>query len=75
MNQLRNQHTFLELNGFLLVLGCIDGTHVPSFAPLRNEDLYVNRKNFQSINVQAMCDRDFKLFTLSPNCLVALRCI
>ena len=48
----------VELNGFLLVLGCIDGTHAPILAPPCNENLFVNRKNFHSINVQAICDSD-----------------
>ena len=51
IEQIRIQQKFLDLNGFPLVLGCIDCTHVPIWAPPCNEDLFVNRKNFHSINV------------------------
>ena len=64
IEQLRIQQKFLDLNGFLLVLGCIDGTHVPILAPPCNEDLFVNRKNFHSINVQVICDSDLKFIDI-----------
>ena len=38
------------------VIRCIDGTHSPVTAPPIDEYAYVNRKNFHSINVQAVCD-------------------
>ncbi|CAH3044736.1 unnamed protein product, partial [Porites lobata] len=34
------------------VVGCIDGTHVRIQAPNKNENDYVNRKGFHSINAQ-----------------------
>nr|XP_022345040.1 uncharacterized protein LOC111137719 [Crassostrea virginica] len=40
------------------VIGCIDGTHVRILAPSEDENAYVNRKGFHSINVQAICDHD-----------------
>ena len=46
------QHKF----GFPKVLGCIDGSHIPIVAPSINEPLYVDRKGYHSINVQAICD-------------------
>ena len=39
---------------FLNVIGCTDGTHVRILAPSEDENAYVNRKGFHSINVQAM---------------------
>ncbi|KAI6658940.1 Nuclease HARBI1 [Oopsacas minuta] len=45
---------------FPKVLGCIDGTHIPIVAPSTNEAIYVNRKSFHSINVQAIYDDIFK---------------
>ena len=60
VNQLQIQAKFFELYGFPKVLGCIDGTHVPILAPPSDEDLFVNRKNFHSINIQANCDSDLK---------------
>ena len=59
-----NTAKFLNLNGFPLVLGCIDGTHVPILAPPCKVDLFVNRKNFHSINVQAICDSDLKFIDI-----------
>ena len=34
---------FLKKYKFPLVLGCIDGSHVPILVPSTNEDIYVNR--------------------------------
>ena len=62
INQLRNQRKFLELNGFPLVLECIDGTHLPILAPPGNEDLYVNRKKLSFY--QAICDCDLKFIDI-----------
>lgn len=42
------------------VSGCIDTTHVRIVAPSTDENAYVNRKGFHSINVQAVCDHDGK---------------
>ena len=43
---------FYLMAGFPGVLGCIDGTHVKIIAPTDLEGMYVNRKNYHSINVQ-----------------------
>ena len=45
---------FAEIKGFPGVIGAIDGTHIAIKAP-RNEHVYVNRKNFHSLNVQVIC--------------------
>lgn len=45
---------------FTNVIGCIDGTCVRILAPSTDENAYVNRKGFHSINVQAVCDHDGK---------------
>lgn len=42
------------------IIGCIDCTHVAIFPPhiqdpLHPEHLYVNRKQYHSINVQLVC--------------------
>ena len=41
--------------GFPGIVGCVDRTHVRLQAPTQNENNYVNRKGFHSINVQAVC--------------------
>ncbi|GFN84833.1 low quality protein: putative nuclease harbi1 [Plakobranchus ocellatus] len=53
----RSKIEFQEMAGFPNVFGCIDGTHIKIVAPPGNdEDMYVNRKNVHSINVQIVCD-------------------
>ena len=54
----QTKHKFYDIAGFPGVLGCVDGTHIPIIAPTIDEYAYVNRKNFHSINVQAVCDAD-----------------
>ena len=58
--QKRNQLRFREKYGFPNVLGCVDGLHIPIVAPSTNEPLHANRKSDHSINVQAICDADFR---------------
>ena len=48
------QQWFQEKFGFPKVLGCIDGSDIPIIAPSTYEPLYVNRKGYHSINVQAI---------------------
>ncbi|KAI2650859.1 hypothetical protein H4Q32_028182 [Labeo rohita] len=47
---------FYRIAGFPSVVGCIDGSHIPTIAPTENEADYVNRKSIHSINVQIICD-------------------
>ena len=54
------QESFLQHGGFPLAFGCIDGSHVAITAPASNEEVYVNRKLFHSINIQAICDHEFR---------------
>ena len=62
--QKRNQLRFREKYGFPKVLGCVDGSHIPIVAPTTNGSLYVNRKGYHSINVQAICDADFRFIDI-----------
>ncbi|XP_045106180.1 putative nuclease HARBI1 isoform X2 [Portunus trituberculatus] len=41
------------------VIGIIDGTHIPIAAPPVDEELYINRKNFHSLNIQVVCNADY----------------
>ncbi|XP_045111044.1 putative nuclease HARBI1 [Portunus trituberculatus] len=43
------------------VVGVIDGTRIRITAPHEYEEVYVNRKNFHSINVQVLFDSRYKL--------------
>ena len=49
---------FYDKGGFPGVIGCVDGTHVKIQGPNENENDYVNRKGFHSINVQAICSHN-----------------
>nr|XP_011302196.1 PREDICTED: putative nuclease HARBI1 [Fopius arisanus] len=49
---------------------CIDCTHVAIVRPPRNhpihlEHVYINRKGYHSLNVQLICDADFKILNLN----------
>lgn len=33
-----------------LCLGCVDGTHIPILSPKENENMYLNRKRYHSLN-------------------------
>ena len=49
--------SFYKVAGFPGVFAAVDGSHIPIIAPPGPEEpLFVNRKNFHSINIQAMCD-------------------
>ncbi|XP_028395313.1 putative nuclease HARBI1 [Dendronephthya gigantea] len=52
---------FYDMANFPGVIGCIDCTHIRIQAPHLNENYYVNRKRYHSINVQAICDDRGKL--------------
>jgi hypothetical protein len=45
---------FFEKFNFPGVIGCIDGSFVAIVAPPRN--VFINRKNFHSLNVLLVCD-------------------
>ena len=39
-----------------MVVGAIDGSHISMIAPSIDHNAYVNRKQYHSINMQAICD-------------------
>ena len=49
---------FYQRGRFPCVIGCVDGTHIRIQAPNKNENSYVNRKGFHSINVQGICNHE-----------------
>ena len=53
-----NKNNFFLQAGFPCVIGCIDCTHIRIQAPYNNENYYVNRKRYHSINVQGICDHE-----------------
>lgn len=40
------------------VVGAIDGTYIPIKAPQENPEVYINRKCFHAITMQAICDHN-----------------
>ena len=56
-----NQEKFFRRSRLPNIVGFIDGTQVQIIAPSENEDIYVNRHNYHSINVQVICDYDYKI--------------
>ncbi|XP_050066119.1 putative nuclease HARBI1 [Aphis gossypii] len=68
------RHEFYRKTGFPGVIGCLDCTHVAVVPPSKNlnlnenrypEYMYVNRKNYHSINVQLICDVNLKIFNVN----------
>lgn len=49
---------FSRKNGFPNIVGAIDGTHIKIRAPKDKPQSYVNRKNFHSLQLQAVCRHD-----------------
>ena len=47
---------FQAISGLPKVICAVDGSHIPMIAPSVDECAYVNRKQFHSINMQAICD-------------------
>lgn len=68
-----NFHQIARLSG---VIGAIDGTYVPIKAPQENPEVYINRKCFYGITLQAICTPDLKFidcFTGYPSSVTEVR--
>ncbi|XP_062607876.1 putative nuclease HARBI1 [Saccostrea cucullata] len=57
----RNQERFFQIAGFPGIVGTIDVTHVQIIAPRQNENDFVNRHHYHSLNVQVVFDSQYKL--------------
>jgi len=55
-SQRKTMADFYKIAAFPNVLGCVDGTQIPILSPAINENIYVCRKGFHSLNVQAICN-------------------
>ena len=58
METAKNISDFQQIAGMPKVFGAVVGSHIPMIAPAYDEYVYVNRKQFHSINMQAICDAD-----------------
>ena len=56
-----NKLKFYKMGGFPSYILCVDGFHVRIGTPHTDENAFVNRKGYHSINVQAMMDPDYKI--------------
>ncbi|KAJ3623608.1 hypothetical protein Zmor_004405 [Zophobas morio] len=68
LNNIRNE--FYQRYQFPGVIGCVDCTHVAIVPPKSNdavypEHIYVNRKNYHSINVQLVCDANLRILNVN----------
>ena len=52
----RTVNDFQQISGVPMVLGAIDVSHIPIIAPSIDEYAYINRKQYHSMNMQAICD-------------------
>ena len=60
-----SMNNFYKIARFPKVIGCIDGTNIRIASPaLQDSESYINRKNFHSINVQAVCDHQMKFINV-----------
>lgn len=50
---------FKRRQGFMNVIGAIDGSHIPICAPAKQQAAYCNRKGYHSVVLQAVCDADY----------------
>ena len=60
----RTKGNFFDIGGFPSTIAIIDSFYVPIIAPSHDEDNYVNRKGWHSINVQGMTDADNKFINV-----------
>lgn len=63
----RTVQDFRRIANFPRVIGAIDGTHIRIKAPHENEEVFVNRKQFHSLNVQVVCDSSNKIISYTAN--------
>ncbi|KAI5636949.1 DDE superfamily endonuclease domain-containing protein [Phthorimaea operculella] len=49
------------------VVGAIDGTHIAILRPEHNEERYINRKGYHSLNVLLICDADLNILCVDAS--------
>lgn len=58
------KHEYAEISRIPGIIGSIGGTHIRIQRPILHEKAYVNRKNYHSINMQAICDARHKYLSI-----------
>lgn len=54
----------MDIMDFRVVVGVIDGIHTHFIAPSENEDSFVNRKRFHSLNTQIAFSADNEILDI-----------
>ena len=62
---MKGMQDFSRIANFPRVIGVIDGTHIPIKAPSLDEQVYINRKQFHSMNMQIVCDANQRIISHS----------
>ncbi|KAK0137929.1 putative nuclease HARBI1 [Merluccius polli] len=57
----RIKANFMAIAGIPGVVSAIDGTHIKTIAPSKDEDVFINRKKVHSINTQIAVDATFNI--------------
>lgn len=55
----KTMQEFAQICQFPRVIGAVDGTHIPIKAPVESENIYINRKNYHSLNCQVICNAQY----------------
>nr|XP_022899862.1 putative nuclease HARBI1 [Onthophagus taurus] len=55
---------YFRQNGFPMVIGAMDGSHIKIDKPSEDSDSYINRKGYYSIQMQAVCNHNRKIIDL-----------
>ncbi|XP_072327009.1 LOW QUALITY PROTEIN: putative nuclease HARBI1 [Scyliorhinus torazame] len=61
VHQAARASQFAAVVGILMVQGAVDGMHVNLRAPMRDRDVFLNRKGTYSMNVQVVCDQGTRI--------------
>uniref|UniRef100_UPI00398E69EC putative nuclease HARBI1 n=1 Tax=Pristiophorus japonicus TaxID=55135 RepID=UPI00398E69EC len=64
-SQIERALGFGRIAGFPKVQGAIDCTHVALRAPLHNTEVFRNRKGYDSLNVQLVCDHTQRILAVN----------
>lgn len=64
-NELKEK--FMQKYNFPGIIGCVDCTHVAILKPKVDEQNFINRKGYHSLNVQLICDPDLKILNVNAN--------
>lgn len=54
----------IDIAGFPGVVGVIDGAHIRIIAPTEDEDIFVNRKQYHSINAQIVSSAEYHILDI-----------